>query len=141
MSERLIDYIRIHISQAGGLTPCRKIAALGEFFGVKTAWHGPGDVSPIGHACNATLSVVAYNFGVQEFSPFSERHHEVFKGCPVLKDGYLYPNDAPGWGIEIDEKAAAKYPFGSGGRRGPAGRDLNGGWGEIRRRDGTIIKQ
>ena len=30
ISERLIDYIRIHVSQAGGLTPCRKIAALGE---------------------------------------------------------------------------------------------------------------
>ena len=42
MAERLIDYIRIHISQAGGLTPCRKIAALGEYYGVKTAWHGPG---------------------------------------------------------------------------------------------------
>lgn len=141
ISERLIDYIRIHISQAGGLTPCRKIAALGEFFGVKTAWHGPGDVSPIGHACNATLDVVAYNFGVQEYSPFNERTQEIFHGCPVLKDGYLYPNDAPGWGIEVDEKAAAKYPFGAGGRRTPDGRDLNGGWGEIRRRDGTIIKQ
>jgi mannonate dehydratase len=55
----------------------------------------------------------------------------------VMKDGYLYPNEAPGWGIEVDEKAAAKYPFG-GGRSGGA---LNGGWGEIRRRDGTIIKQ
>jgi len=141
MSERLIDYIRIHISQAGGLTPCRKIAALGEFYGVKTAWHGPGDVSPIGHACNVTLDVVAYNFGIQEYSAFNERTQEVFHGCPVMKDGYLYPNEAPGWGIEVDEKAAAKYPFGSGGRRGPGGRDLNGGWGEIRRRDGTIIKQ
>jgi mannonate dehydratase len=29
MAERLIDYIRIHVSQAGGLTPCRKVAALG----------------------------------------------------------------------------------------------------------------
>ena len=46
ISERLIDYIRIHVSQAGGLTPCRKVAALGEIFGVRTAWHGPGDVSP-----------------------------------------------------------------------------------------------
>ena len=29
IAERLIDYIRIHVSQAGGLTPCRKIAAHG----------------------------------------------------------------------------------------------------------------
>ena len=137
IAERLIDYIRIHVSQAGGLTPCRKIAALGETFGVKTAWHGPGDVSPVGHAANVALDVACYNFGIQEYSPFNERLQEVFRGCPVMKDGYLYPNEAPGWGIEVDEKAAAKYPFG-GGR---AGGRLNGGWGEVRRRDGTIIKQ
>ena len=66
VSERLIDYIRIHVSQAGGLTPCRKVAALGELFGVRTAWHGPGDVSPIGHACNGTLDITSTNFGIQE---------------------------------------------------------------------------
>ena len=66
ISERLIDYIRIHVSQAGGVTPCRKIAILGELFGVKTAWHGPGDVSPIGHAANLHLDLVSNNFGVQE---------------------------------------------------------------------------
>jgi mannonate dehydratase len=139
IAERLMDYIRIHISQAGGLTPCRKVAAFGELFGVRTAWHGPGDVSPVGHACNVALDVACYNFGVQEYSPFNERTQEVFAGCPVMKNGYLYPNEAPGWGIEVDEKAAAKYPFGSF-ERGERQR-YNGGWGEIRRRDGTIIKQ
>ena len=44
IAERLIDFIRIHISQIGGLSMARKVAALCEFFGVKTAWHGPGDV-------------------------------------------------------------------------------------------------
>jgi mannonate dehydratase len=138
IAERLIDYIRIHVSQAGGLTPCRKIAAFGEQFGVKTAWHGPGDVSPIGHMANVTLDVTCYNFGVQEYSPFNARVQEVFSGCPVMKNGYLYANETPGWGIEVDEKAAAKYPFGQEpGARGK----LNGGWGELRRLDGTVIKQ
>ncbi|MBV8865388.1 MAG: starvation-sensing protein RspA, partial [Acidobacteriaceae bacterium] len=45
--DSLIDFIRLHISQAGGLTPCRKIAAMAEAFEVRTAWHGPGDVSPV----------------------------------------------------------------------------------------------
>lgn len=139
ISERLIDYIRVHVSQAGGLTPCRKMAALGEIFGVRTAWHGPGDVSPIGHACNIALDLACYNFGVQEYSAFGERTQEVFRNCPRMENGYLYANEAPGWGIEVDEKAAAKYPFGSfeQGER----KDLNGGWGVIRRRDGTVIKQ
>ena len=135
ISERLIDYIRCHVSQVGGFTPARKIAMMAEQFGVRTAWHGPGDVSPVGHMAQVTLDIVSYNFGIQEYSPFNASLREVFHGCPELKDGYLYVNEAPGWGIEIDEKAAAKYPF-------TPGRDsLNGGWGEIRKLDGTVIKQ
>jgi mannonate dehydratase len=137
--ERLIDYLRIHLSQVGGLTPAWKLAALTEMFGVKTAWHGPGDVSPIGHAANLALDLACPNFGIREFVAFSEPVAEVFPGAPVSKGGYLYATEAPGWGIEVDEKAAAKYPFGSGesGER----QRLHGGWGEVRRRDGTIVKQ
>ena len=135
IAERLIDYIRVHVSQAGGFTPARKIAILAEQFGVRTAWHGPGDVSPVGHMANVTLDVVSYNFGIQEYSPFNERTQEIFRGCPEMKDGYLWVSEKPGWGIEIDEKAAAKSPFVS------APDNLNGGWGEIRKRDGTVIKQ
>jgi len=136
---RLIDFIRIHVSQSGGLSPARKIIAFAEQYGVRSAWHGPGDVSPIGHAAQIALDLTAMNFGVQEYSPFGNRTREVFSGLPEMKDGYWYATEAPGWGIEVDEKAAAKYPFGSfeNGMR----KQLNGGWGEIRRRDGTIIKQ
>ncbi len=139
VAERLIDFIRMHVSQGGGVTPMRKVAAFAELYGVRTAWHGPGDVSPIGHAANVALDLACYNFGIQEYTPFNDRAREVFPGCPVMKDGYLWANEAPGWGIEVDEKAAAKYPYGSfeGGDRKP----LNGGWGEIRKQDGTIIKQ
>jgi mannonate dehydratase len=137
--ERLIDYLRIHMSQAGGLTPCRKIAAFTESFGVRTAWHGPGDVSPIGHAANLALDLTCPNFGIRELVPFQDTVHEVFPGAPVSMDGYLWASEKPGWGIEVDEKAAARYPFGhleTGERQ-----RLNGGWGIVRRRDGAVIKQ
>ena len=62
------------------------------------------------------------------------RTREIFSGCPEMKDGYLWVSEKPGWGIEVDEKAAAKMPFTD--RNG-----LNGGWGEIRKADGTVIKQ
>jgi len=101
---------------------------------VKTAWHGPGDVSPFGHAANIALDIACYNFGIQEGYIFPERVKEVFPGCPELKNGYYYANERPGWGIEVDEAAAKKFPYDS---KHP----LNGGWGEIRRKDGTIIKQ
>jgi mannonate dehydratase len=75
---------------------------------------------------------------VLEYSPFNATTQEIFKGCPVMQNGYLHVNEAPGWGIEVDEAAAARFPFGrENGARGL----LNGGWGELRRRDGTVIKQ
>jgi mannonate dehydratase len=134
IQERLIDYMRMHISQMGGLTPARKVAAMGEIFNVRTAWHGPGDVSPIGHMCNVHLSLASTKFGILEYTPFNEATREIFSGCPEMKGGYMYANERPGWGIEVDEAAAAKRPF---NRTNP----LNGGWGEIRLPDGQIIKQ
>lgn len=139
IKDNLIDYIRVHISQAGGLTPARKIANLAEAFNVRTAWHGPGDVSPIGHCANVTLDIACRNFGIQEWTMPNDHLLEVFDGYPVVKDGYVYVNEKPGWGVEINEKAAAKYPFGSS-ERGEH-KKLNGGWGVVRRPDGTVINQ
>ncbi|MGD0696291.1 MAG: enolase C-terminal domain-like protein [Terriglobia bacterium] len=133
IAERLIDYIRVHLSQVGGLSPSRKIAIFAEQFGVKTAWHGPGDVSPVGHTAQLHLDLASTNFGVQEGGVIRGVEAEIFTGCAAYKDGYLWASDRPGWGIEVNEELAAKYPF----RSDP----LNGGWGEIRRYDGTIIKQ
>jgi L-alanine-DL-glutamate epimerase-like enolase superfamily enzyme len=39
IKDRLIDFIRIHISQIGGLSPARNVQAMCEYFGVRTAWH------------------------------------------------------------------------------------------------------
>lgn len=110
ISARLLDYVRMHISQMGGLTPARKVAAYAELHGVRTAWHGPGDVSPVGHACNLHLDVSVPNFGVQEFAGFNEALQEVFPGCPEVRQGYMYPNDQPGFGIDLNEVAAARFP-------------------------------
>jgi mannonate dehydratase len=110
IDERLIDFIRCHISAIGGLTAARKLQTHCELAGIRTAWHGPGDVSPIGHACNVHLDVASPNFGVQEWGGFLEVEREMFPGCPEARDGYVYPSDEPGWGIDIDEDLAAKYP-------------------------------
>jgi mannonate dehydratase len=136
INERLIDYMRMHVSAAGGVTPCRKAAAMGELLGVRTSWHGSPDISPIGHMANIHLDVSCYNTGIQEWRGYSDLTREIFEGAPTVKNGYLYPNDKPGWGIEVDEKLAAKYPYGSG-EQGTAKR-LNGGWGDYRWSDGTI---
>jgi len=110
IEERLIDFIRMHISQMGGITPARDAALFANLYGVSTAWHGPGDTSPVGHAANLHLDVWSPNFGIQEWYRASDLDYEMFPGLPEVRDGYMYPNDKPGLGIEINEKLAAKYP-------------------------------
>ena len=120
---RLIDFIRVHVTQIGGITPAYKLAVFAEQFGVRTAWHGPGDMSPLAHAANIHIDMAVPNFGVQEWSGIRPPNFviqelsgpegallDVFHGMPEFKDGYVYANDKPGLGIEIDEKEAAKYP-------------------------------
>ncbi|MFN8565820.1 MAG: enolase C-terminal domain-like protein [Anaerolineae bacterium] len=110
IERRLIDFIRMHISQMGGLTPARNAAIHAQLYGIRTAWHGPGDVSPVGHAANLHLDLWAPNFGIQEWCRFPELVYEMFPGTPEVRNGYMYPNDRPGFGVEIDEALAAKYP-------------------------------
>jgi len=110
IADKLIDFVRMHISQMGGITPARNVAILADMYGVRTAWHGPGDVSPVGHAANLHLDLWAPNFGVQEWCRFPELVYEIFPGTPQVRDGYMYPNDRPGLGIDVDEKLAARYP-------------------------------
>jgi mannonate dehydratase len=131
VTERLIDFIRIHISQVGGISMARKVAALCEFFAVRTAWHGPGDVSPVGHAANVHLDLACHNFGIQEAREFTQAEQDVFPGCPTLKDGYYWANDKPGLGIDLDEKLAAKFPI-----LDDPSFDMR--WGNLRRRDGSV---
>jgi mannonate dehydratase len=134
IKDRLIDFIRIHISQIGGLSPARKVGALCEYFGVRTAWHGPGDASPVAHAAQLALELASYNFGVHEGSSFPKETQDVFVGCPEVKNGYMLAQEKPGHGIEVDEKLAAKFPF----PPGPPNFDYT--WGTTRRKDGTVIR-
>lgn len=110
IERRAIDFIRMHLSQIGGVTPGLKAARVAESFGIQTAWHGPGDVSPVGHAANLHLDVHCPNFGIQEWGGWSEKSEEIFPGLPEVRNGYMYPNDKPGWGIDLDEAKAAQYP-------------------------------
>jgi len=130
VQNRLIDFIRIHVSAIGGLSMARKIQCCCEMFGVRTAWHGPGNVSPIGHAVNMHLDLASYNFGIQEENRFSAAMREVFPGAPEIRGGYMYSNDKPGLGVDIDEKAAAKFPYKTPGQNR----------GTDRRLDGTIVR-
>lgn len=112
VTDTMIDFMRVHVSQIGGITPARALALFCNMYGVRTAWHGPGDTSPVGHAANLHLDLWAPNFGVQEWCRFSPVFYEIFPGLPEVRKGYMYANDQPGLGIDINEALAAKYPCG-----------------------------
>jgi mannonate dehydratase len=127
IENRLIDFLRMHVSQMGGITPARDALLLANHYGIRTAWHGPGDTSPVGHAANLHLDLWAPNFGIQEWCRFPPLAYDMFPGMPVVRHGHMYGNDRPGLGIDIDEKLAAKYPC----------TDIVEQWTQTRLPDGT----
>lgn len=124
VQNRLFDYMRVHLSQIGGITPARKLQLFCQEYGVRTCWHGPGDMSPVAHAANIHLDLASENLGLQEWSGIEPPNFviqrlngihgallEVFSGLPEYgNDGFVYANDRPGLGVDIDEKKAAEYP-------------------------------
>jgi len=132
IKDRLIDFLRLHISTVGGLTPARKLAALCEAFNVRTAWHGSADVSPVGHAANLMLDMNVWNFGIQEASCYLNTHEtlkDVFPGVPEVRAGYMWPNGKPGLGVDLNEELAARFPAVDPGVREAS-----------RRPDGTVTR-
>lgn len=109
--ERLIDYIRMSVVHAGGITHLRRIFSLAELYGVKSGSHGPTDVSPITMAAAVHLGLAIPNFGIQEHMPHEPLVDEVFPHAHRFADGYLHPGEVPGLGVSIDEERAAKYPY------------------------------
>ncbi|MGH8890679.1 MAG: enolase C-terminal domain-like protein [Acidothermaceae bacterium] len=105
-----VDFLRLHLSAVGGLTPARKLTALCELVGVQTAWHAPADVSPVGAAANLALDVSTPAFGIQEGHVYNDAACAVFPGTPQPRLGHLVPSSAPGFGVDLDEREAAKYP-------------------------------
>lgn len=106
ITERLIDYVRVRVSKGGGITQCRKIATLCEWFGVKTAWQEGGDNDPVNQMAAVHLDLASYSFGVQEENHFAPEEYDVFPGYARLEGGYLYANTQPGLGIDVDEAKA-----------------------------------
>ncbi|MCL4542985.1 MAG: mandelate racemase [Chloroflexi bacterium] len=133
IAERLIDFLRLRVSKVGGITPAQKVAHLCEWYGVQTAWQEGGDNDPVNQAAAMHLDLASWNFGIQEENHFQPVELAAFPGHAVLEGGYLYANDRPGLGIDIDEAKAAQL-LAVDGRHGPFF------MAEDRKADGTIVR-
>ena len=110
VEEEWIDYARIDLCIAGGLTEAKKIAGWCETHYIKLATHNP--LGPISSAACLQLNLACPNFGVQE-QPRKPGTllPDMVPVQPVWEDGSLLPTDLPGLGIEFDREAARKRPF------------------------------
>ena len=134
IADRLIDFIRIHLSQIGGLSPARKVRRSASSSACARRGTARATPRPSAHAAQLALELASHNFGIHEGGGFPAHTREVFPGCPEVRDGAMWATEAPGLGIDVDKKIAAKFPF-------PAGPpDFDYDWGRTRRRDGTVVK-
>ncbi len=111
ISEQLIDYVRASATHFGGVTPLRKVMDFAAQYQIRSGFHGPTDVSPVGLAAQLHVGLAIHNFGIQEYMPHTEATNSVFIQNMTFEDGYMHPGDAPGLGVEFDEEAAASFAY------------------------------
>ena len=111
IQNQLIDYIRATVVHAGGITHLRRIADLAALYQIRTGSHGATDLSPVCMGAALHFDSWVPNFGIQEYMRHTPETDAVFPHAYHFADGYLHPGDAVGHGVDIDEAAAAKYPY------------------------------
>jgi mannonate dehydratase len=131
ITERVIDFIRCRVSQIGGITAARRIAALCQECGVRTAWQEGGENDPVNQIAAYHVDLTIPSFGIQEENHFPPFVHEMLPGTAELRGGYLYGNDEPGLGIDVKEEIAAKYP--------PNPVRPGNSWTTVRGMDGSLV--
>jgi mannonate dehydratase len=111
VTEQLIDYVRSAVTHAGGITPMRKLCDFAALYQIKSGFHGPEDISPVGMAAAVHLDLAVHNFGIQEYSGHTALTDQTFRHSYTFEDGHLHPGEEPGLGVVVDEELAAAHPY------------------------------
>jgi galactonate dehydratase len=107
---RVCDVVQPDLSHCGGLWEARKIAAFAETFSMAVAPHNPN--GPIATAAAVHFALATPNWVIQEaISSDVPWRSEVLDEPLAVVDGKIAPPTRPGLGVEIDEAAAARYPY------------------------------
>jgi mannonate dehydratase len=109
--DQLIDYVRSAVTHTGGITAMRKLLDYAAQYQIKSGIHGPTDISPVGMAAALHLDLAIHNFGIQEYMRHGAMTNVVFRQSFSFEGGYLHPGQQPGLGVELDEDAAARFPY------------------------------
>lgn len=130
-----VDIIQPDLAHAGGLSECRRIAAMAEAFDVAVAPHCP--LGPLALAACLQLAATAPNVVLQEMSLgiHYNQGHDLYSfvtdAAPLTAvDGFLPIPTAPGLGIEIDEAAVREVAKTPHRWRNPIWRTADGAFAE-----------
>ena len=113
MIEReLIDFIRVAVTYAGGITHVKRIVELAGLHHVRTGFHGAPSHSPVSMAAQAHLNVWAPNFGIQEYLVLGTAECDaLFPSEHRYHDGQFVVSDTPGLGVDFNEAEAKRYSY------------------------------
>ena len=104
LEAKAASYVRPDLCLCGGLSGCKKVAAMAEAHHVKVIPHNP--LSPVSTAACVQLDACIPNFALQEYTGESEPPKSDLLVTPLeLIDGYLIVPEGPGLGIELNEAA------------------------------------
>ena len=110
LQQRAARYIRPDVCLAGGLTHCKKIAAVAESFNVGVIPHNP--LTPVSTAACVQLDACIPNFVLQEYTGEDRPPKSLMVKRPIrLEGGYLIIPEEPGIGVELNDEffAAQQY--------------------------------
>lgn len=115
IEQNLIDFIRVSVTYAGGITHVKRIVDLAGLHNVRTGFHGAPSHSPISMAAQAHLNAWAPNFGIQEYLVLGTPECDaLFPSDHKLQNGMFQVSDGAGLGVDFDESEAERYHFKAG---------------------------
>jgi mannonate dehydratase len=115
IEDELIDFIRVAVTYAGGITHVKRIVDLAGLHHVRTGFHGAPSHSPISMAAQHHLNAWAPNFGIQEYLVLGTPACDaLFPSQHRMENGMVYVSDAPGLGVDFNEAEAKKYSYSAG---------------------------
>ncbi|MFZ1756743.1 MAG: galactonate dehydratase [Caldilineaceae bacterium] len=100
LEQRLVDVIQPDLCHAGGISECKKIAAMAEAYYVNVAPHNPQ--GPVATAAAAHLSMAIPNFHILEFVRSEPYRDQALTEPWVVEAGNLLVPDLPGLGVDLN---------------------------------------
>ena len=132
----IVDIIQPDLSHAGGISECRRIAAMAEAYDVAVAPHCP--LGPLALAACLQIAVSTPNFVIQEMSlgiHYNTDGHDLLtylkdKSVFDVKDGHVAAPEGPGLGVELDEALIRDVAKQGHAWRNPVWRNPDGSFAE-----------